>query len=38
MRVSITERIERDFTYHPPKDGQREIYESIRAIPSNYSH
>jgi hypothetical protein len=30
-RLSLHERIERDFTYHPPKPEQRVIYEDIRA-------
>lgn len=29
--TDIRDRIDRDFTYHAPKTGQPEIYESIRA-------
>jgi len=31
MAYSIKDRIKNDFTYHPPKPGQAEIYEGIRA-------
>ena len=30
-RPSITDRIENDFVYHPPKEGQPEVYAQIRA-------
>ncbi len=30
MPNEIQNRIENDFTYHPPKDGQNERYEELR--------
>lgn len=30
--VTEAESIERNFTYHPPKDGQQERYESLRKM------
>ena len=34
---SLTERIKSDFTYHPPKDGQPERYEALRAYAKRYA-
>ena len=31
LGTSIAERIESDFTYHPPKEGQPAKYEALRA-------
>jgi hypothetical protein len=30
--ITTRERIERDFKYHPPKDGQPQKYEAIRNL------
>jgi hypothetical protein len=35
MGPTLAERIERDFTYHPPKPGQPEKYSMIRATAKN---
>ncbi len=30
-------RLEKDFTYHPPKEGQAEIYEEIRGAAKGFA-
>lgn len=32
MGPDINARIENDFTYHPPKDGQQERYQGVRDV------
>lgn len=32
-----TPDLEHRFTYHPPKDGQAEIYQALRAIALNFA-
>lgn len=33
-----TDRINNDFTYHPPKEGQPELYHAIREEARNLAH
>lgn len=33
-----TDRIENDFIYHPPKEGQPELYQVIRARAKTFAH
>lgn len=38
MSGSNQDRIENDFTYHPPKDGQPALYQSIRDTAREFAH
>lgn len=35
--MNITERIHRDFTYHPPKAGQPERFQTIREMAKEFA-
>jgi hypothetical protein len=38
QKYDLRDRIENDFSYHPPKDGQTDRYEHIRAAAKAFAH
>jgi hypothetical protein len=37
-KQALHDRVDNDFRYHPPRDGQQDVYEEVRRRAREYAH